>query len=331
MRFLVPIALAASLSLSTAAPATAAPYLPPKGKVFHGVTAGFDVADFRARTGKSPAIWQHFVRWGGSLNYAFDNSHRAGARTMLHISTAKGQNMPGVISPGGIARGDGDGFLVGLNRLMAAQGEPVYVRLMGEMNNCDNAYAPLNCNGSRRNGDHSAATFKRAWRRAVVILRGGPIDAVNAKLRANRLAPVQGRASDLPRAQVSFVWAPMTGGSPMVAALDPQRFWPGRRWVDWVGTSFYSRYPNFHWLQGYYDRFAVRHNKPFAIAEWAMWGSDNAGFARQLFSWVRGHGRVRMVQYNQGSQAGGPFRLDGYPRSTGVIRNALRSPRFLGL
>ena len=42
------------------------------------MTAGFDIADFEARAGKHPAIWQHFVAWGGSLQYTFDNSRSAG-------------------------------------------------------------------------------------------------------------------------------------------------------------------------------------------------------------------------------------------------------------
>ena len=74
--------------------AAARPYTPPRGKVWTGVTAGFDVGDYTARTGKHPAIWQHFIAWGGSYQYTLENSRRAGARLMLHLSTARGQNMP---------------------------------------------------------------------------------------------------------------------------------------------------------------------------------------------------------------------------------------------
>lgn len=41
-------------------------------------------------------------------------------------------------------------------------------------------------------------------------------------------------------------------GTRVIAALAPQVFWPGRRHVDWVGTSFYSRFPNFHFLEPFY-------------------------------------------------------------------------------
>jgi hypothetical protein len=122
----------------------------------------------------------------------------------------------------------------------------------------------------------------------------------------------------------------MTGGAPNIAALHPQRYWPGGKWVDWVGTSFYSRFPNFGGLEPFYKTFAVGKGKPFAIAEWAIWGADAPGFAGRLFDWVASHRRVRMMQYNQGAQAGGIFRLSRYPGSARVVRKRLASPRFVG-
>ena len=80
--------------------ASAAPYLPPPGKVWSGLTAGFDASDFERRAGKHPAIWQHFVAWGGNYQYTLDNSRRARTRLMYHLSTSKGQNLPERFSPG---------------------------------------------------------------------------------------------------------------------------------------------------------------------------------------------------------------------------------------
>ena len=37
-----------------------------------------------------------------------------------------------------------------------------------------------------------------------------------------------------------------------------------------------------------------------------------------------------MVQYNQGAQSGGIFRLSRYPASARVIRERLGDPRYLG-
>jgi hypothetical protein len=198
------------------------------------------------------------------------------------------------------------------------------------MNNCNNAYAAYDCSGGRRDRAHSAPVLKRAWKRTYLIAHGGDVAAIDARLARLGMPRVKTRAATLPQPQVAFVWAPMTGGAPNIAALRPQAYWPGRRWVDWVGTSFYSRFPNFTGLERFYADFAVRKQKPFAIAEWAMWGADAPGFASRLFDWIGAHRRVEMIQYNQGAQAGGSFRLGRYPASARVIRRRLASGRFLG-
>ena len=60
-----------------------------------------------------------------------------------------------------------------------------------------------------------------------------------------------------------------------------------------------------------------------------MWGADNPGFVKQLFSWVNAHKRVRMMVYNQGANPNGPFRLNAHPKARAELRKALRNPRFL--
>src|SRR5215217_7299010 len=330
MTRLLPMLLALAALACVPAPAAAAPYAPPKGKVFNGVTAGFDVDDFQSHAGKHPAIWQHFIAWGGSYQYTLSNSRGANARVMYHLSTSRGQNMPERFSPGEIARGAGDGFLVGLTRDIAALGAPAYVRLLGEMNNCNNPYAAYSCGGGRRHRDHSTKSFKRAWKRVYLVMHGGDVAAIDARLAALGLPALRAGARTLPAPQIAFVWAPMTGGAPNIAALRPRAYWPGSKWVDWVGTSFYSRFPNFSGLERFYRDFAARKRKPFAIAEWAIWGADAPGFASRLFDWIADHKLVRMVQYNQGAHAGGIFRLSRYPASARVVRDRLGHPRYLG-
>lgn len=317
------------LLLLVAAPTAAAgTFLPPVGKVFHGVASGADISDFEQRVGRHPDVWQHWIQWGSSFRYALERSTDADTRVMLHLSTAAGQNQPGRISPGEIARGEGDDDLLHLNRTLAEHDAPVYLRLMGEMNNCDLAYSSHDCNGRARDRDHSAARFKQAWRRAVIVVRGGSVAAIDARLRRLGLPALDTDEQALGEPQVAFVWSPMTGGSPMISALRPGAFWPGSRYVDWVGTSFYSRFPNFHFLEPYYRDFAQRFRKPFVFSEWAMWGADAPAFAKRLFAWTRSHGRVRMMVYNQGQNPAGPFRLRRFPRAESVIRRELRAERF---
>ena len=350
------LALALIGLLLAAAPAASAnALLPPRGKILTGVASGDSLGDFSARAGKTPAVWQHWIRWGAGHEHAFRRAESSGTKLMLHLSTAAGQNAAGVISPGQIARGGGDGYLIRLGRRMEEHGGPVYLRLFGEMNNCDLAYSSHDCSGRRRGADHSPARFKDAWRRVVLVLRGGPVATVNAKLRALGMPALKAGPKDepavklpidlpdlpgglddgaeaaaLPTPKVAFLWSPMTGGSPMIAALRPGVFWPGARYVDWVSTSFYSRYPNFHYLEPYYTAFAARYRKPFAFGEWAMWSSGDPAFVRRLFGWVRSHPRVRMMVYNQGREAAGPFRLRNFPAAQRALRRALTSARFLG-
>ena len=256
----LPVRAARRCSLVACLPAARAaePYTPPKGKIWIGLTAGFDTDDFQSRAGKHPAVWQHFIAWGQNYQYTLTNSRNADARLMYHLSTSKGQNLPERFSPGEIARGKGDGYLIQLTRSMAEMGAPTYMRLMGEMNNCNNPYAAYNCSGSPARRRPLGETFIKAWKRAYLIMHGGDVPAINARLAALRLPAVQAGADTLPEPQIAFVWAPMTGGAPNISALRPQVYWPGRRWVDWVGHELLLALPELHrprpLLQGFRDR-----------------------------------------------------------------------------
>jgi len=301
---------------------------PPSGTVFTGVAMGSDLGDFTHRTGRAPDVWEQFVAWNHSYRWAIDLAEGAGTRVMLALSTAPGQDQPGTISPGDIAAGRGDRWLLGLRADLAAFGRPAYLRFLGEMNNCHNAYAPLSCSGAGRGARYSAAAFVAAWRRTAAIMRAPTPAALARQLAALRQPALQGDPGAFAKAQVAMVWSPMTAGSPMVSALDPAHFWPGRDWVDWVGTSFYSRYPNFRWLTPFYERFAARERRPFMFAEWAMWENGDPGFVRQVLAWTRAHRRTKMLVYNQGKRTDGPFRLGQFPAAAKALRDGLAGALF---
>lgn len=256
-----------------------------------------------------------------------DSSFRS--RLGLAISTATGYGLPGLISPEGIAIGRSDRFLVALNRNLTRSGRVAYVRLMGEMNGYWNAYAAFNANGSRRGTQNSPHFYIEAWRRSVLILRGGRVGRIDRRLRALGLPPIKAglRPKDtLPSPKVAFLWVPQDAGSPEIAANAPGAFWPGAAYVDWVGTDFYASYANFGLLDQFYDTFR---GKPFVLSEWALYGTDQPGFVRALFGWVRSHPRVRMFNYYQGFTASSPANLSHYPASRKVLRQELKSPRYL--
>src|SRR6202021_215708 len=161
----------------------------------------------------------------------------------------------------------------------------VYVRLFPEMNNANNAYSAYNIDGSSRGPPYSQQAFIAAWRRVVTVLRGGPVATINADLKALGQPPLNGIAAGawLAQSPVSFVWTPETAGTPAIAGNDPANYYPGDDYVDWVGTDFYSKFPNFTGLDDFYKQFS---QKPFAFGEWAIWGGDNAPFVKQFFQWV---------------------------------------------
>jgi hypothetical protein len=324
-RLVVLAALAAAAIFPGSAFADA--LLPPAGQVLTGLSGGYSLSPFAGQVGKKPSVMGIFVTWGSLGEYVFRTPEAAGAQLMIHVSTTNGYGAREVITPRGIARGAGDDYLLRLNRRIAASGQPTYVRFLAEMNQVNNAYAAFNRDGSSRGPAHSTRAFKQAWRRATLILRGGPVAAIDARLAALHLPALKGAAADdvLPRPKVAMAWVPQTRGTPDIPANMPAAYWPGSRYVDWVGTDFYSRYPRFDWLSQFYDRFR---GKPFLFGEWALWGADDPGFVRQLFGWIDAHPRVRMELYNQGGLVDGPFRLLRYPRATLELRKQLRDPRF---
>jgi mannan endo-1,4-beta-mannosidase len=309
--------------------ATAPPsvLLPPPGEVYTGVSSG-STGEFAAEVGKHPAVYGEFVTWGQSIHFAFNDAAAAHTRLMLHISTSQGFGARQAITPGGIAAGDGDGYLLSLSQLIAAHGRPVYIRLFPEMNNANNAYSAYNMDGSSRGPLYSTTAFIAAWRRVVTVLRGGPVTLIDERLAALGQPRLHGIAAggEVARSAVSFVWTPETAGTPAIAANDPINYYPGDAYVDWVGTDFYSKFPNFTGLDTFYKQFS---SKPFAFGEWAIWGGDNPGFVNELFAWVNQHQRVKMLVYNQGILTNGPFRLNLDPASTAAIRAQLAPQRFL--
>jgi hypothetical protein len=201
-----------------------------------------------------------------------------------------------MITPGAIAAGQGDAWLLALGRAIAASGHPVYIRLMAEMDGYWNPYSADNADGSPRGAAHSPAAFRKAWKRVTLIMRGGSLSRIDHQLARLGMPPLH-TSHDLPGGQVAMLWVPQVSGSPAVAGNQPRMYWPGRAWVDWVGTDFYSKFPNFRGLDSFYAAFSSR---PFVFGEYAMWGVDDPSYVRELFGWVRGHARTRMLVYNEG-------------------------------
>lgn len=106
-----------------------------------------------------------------------------------------------------------------------------------------------------------------------------------------------------------MLWVPQIAGAPDIAGNQPHDYWPGRQWVGWVGTDFYGKFPNFSGLTALYNAYP---GQPFTFGEYALWGSDDPGIVDRLFGWIGSHPRARMLIYNQGLDANGPFRPSSF-------------------
>ncbi len=338
-RLVLTVALAV-LCLGGAAKATGELLPAPAGKIFFGVTDTGQIQDFTAfaqSVGKHPAVIETFHPYGNSLHYAIPRWGVAQARPMLHISTVDDQNGTELINPQGIALAGGDDYLLRLNSSFATRGIQAYIRPLGEMNRCLNAWASYDCEGKSRGPAYTPYWYRQAFRRIAIIVRGGgTLAEINAKLAAVGLPAVDRQAGNglepdaLASAPVSMVWSPLPGGSPATRKNRPIRFYPGAKYVDWVGTDIYSRYPVWKSLKKFYKIKAFR-KKPFALTEWGVSSGDDPKFVKRLFAWVRTHKRTRMLVYYQDFGTSNTYRIQNYPKSRRVIARNLRQSRYPAL
>jgi hypothetical protein len=328
MRRLAPVLVAL---LVFPAAAAAEPYTAPGNKVLWGGQGGYSaghIRDFARQSGKHPAVFNYFISWRASqpdmhwLSFRLADATRMRSRAMLSVSTDDTG-----LSPRDLARGGGDGFLVALNRQLAEHAGITYLRPLSEMNNGNNPYSPYDLAGRSRGAAFSTAWFKRAWRRLALIVRGGPVADIDAKLRGLGLPPVRSSAGALPEPQVALMWVPLSFGNPEIARNHPKHFWPGGAYVDWVGTTWYSPYRNSRAMHRLYS-YPKWRSKPFAFAEWGVWGADRADFVRQFFGFLKSRPRVRMAVYYQSASLKPEFRLSTHPAARAALRRAVKWPRL---
>jgi hypothetical protein len=325
---------AALVLVAMPAAASAASFLPPAEKVYWGGQGGYSQAhirDFAQQSGKHPAVFNYFISWRASessfhwLSYRLADARAQNTAAMLSVAPEDTG-----LSPRDLAQGKGDAFLVGLTRLLAEHSEVTFLRPLSEMNNANNPYAPYNLSGRSRGPENAVGQLKDAWRRVALITRGGPVGAMDAKLRRLRMPPVRTAAAELPRTAVALMWVPLSFGNPEIARNHPRHFWPGGQYVDWVGTTWYSPYKASSAVHSFYS-YPLWRRKPFAFAEWGVWGRDDPGFVRQFFAFVKTHPRVRMAVYYQSALLKPEFRLSAHPGSRAALRQALRWPRLTGV
>jgi hypothetical protein len=349
LRFALPLVAAVglaatALAVAAAGPAAARTFKPPHHRIFHGVSDTTNNAEFRSfkrQVGAHPATLEDFYHWDTPLTTgALQRWNQTDTRGVLSLSTAPG-GQPERISPRKIANGHGDHYILRLNESIAASHQVVYIRLFPEMNGSWNPYCAFSASGSSKGRSHATHNFRKAWQRIALIVRGGRRSAINQALRHHRMPRIlrassghdpvydqEGVGGRLDRPKVSFIWVPQTTGSPNIPGNQPRDYWPGKRFVDWVGADIYSAYasaalPKLKSFYRHWDHF------PFMVGEYSPWNNDYSGhFTRQLFHWAESHGRARMLIYYRSVTAGSPYDINHWAKARGVLRHELNKRRF---
>ena len=302
-----PLVLVAAL-LVAAMSAAAAPSQP-AARTQLGILG--DPGRFQQLTGQRSAVLHSFIGWDQPQTIP-KLLGQLGPLPMLAIKTGPS------ITPLDIAQGRGDGFLLALNSALAGFGQRVYIRPMPEMNGHWNEYSAFEKSGASRGPRYSTAAFRRAFARIALIARGGPARKLNSKLQ--RLGGPQ-LGGDLKVTQARMVWNPQGYGAPDIPSNAPAAYYPGDAYVDVVANDLYDQRFNAAW-EANEQLYAAHRTKPFAIAEWGLWGIDDPAFVEHMAAFIRSHGRIEFLAYFN-SKPGSLWDLESKPRSRAAYRRVI--------
>jgi hypothetical protein len=299
-----------------------APSAPPADKPLLGVFG--DPGRFERLTGQRSDVrhvilgWNQGVTWGKPLQRLLT---ALGPVPMIGLGTRTGWPAPQeAITPLGIASGDGDAYLIALNRALAAfAGERVYFRPLAEMNGSWNAYSAYDAGGRFKGAEYATAAFRKAFARMYLIAHGDP--AANEKLARLGLPAVRGRLRENPFPRLRVIWNPQGYGSPDIPANSARAYYPGDTFVDVVGNDLYLKDFDAEWEAN--ERLYDAHpDKPFAFPEWGLYTVDDPRFVARMARFLRTHPRVELVSYFD-SRPGSIWDLDSKPRSRAAYRKLI--------
>jgi hypothetical protein len=299
---------------------TPPPGMPPTGHVRLGVGTSYPAA-FDRLTHHHHDVWLMFDMLGGhwqdhGFRKQIDDATASHRIAMITLGVTRVSDRR-KFTVGALARGGADAIYLSYSRQANGAGVPVWIRPMQEMNGYWMSWCAFNSNGSRRGLDYSTAKFRAAFRRIAIIMRGGTRGEINTSLRAlgmPRLQAPLAAAGIPPSGQVAIVWNPQGQGAPNVAGNQPHDYWPGGRYVDYVGDDLYSQNFRAFWkgVQPLYN-----YGKPFILGEWAPWGTDDPTFVTNVFNWTKTHPRTAAIVYYDLSST---FDLSRKPRSLSAYR-----------
>jgi hypothetical protein len=309
------VALAA---LVLAAPAAAAPPL-------LGIKG--DAARFQQLTGQDSQVrhvivgWGQGDSWGSKFSALFST---LGPVPMIGLSMERGGSEQ--IDSRQIAEGKGDGYLMALGNAIHEFGNRIYIRPFGEMNGHWNSYCAYTKAGRIKPG-HETSWFRKAFARVYLIVHGGPAATIDARLTALGLPGIGQDLPANPLPNTRVVWNPQGFGSPDLPGNSAQAYYPGDAYVDVVGNDLYDIRGKAEWAANE-ALYKAHKTKPYAFAEWGLWGIDDPAFVQKLADFVKTHRRTELLAYFE-SAPGSVFDLASKPQSKAAYRRLI-SPLGLG-
>jgi hypothetical protein len=272
---------------------------------------------FREQTNQATDVNLDFISWGVHKQSYMDNT-LAAAKPIPALSFGTVNKYGNeAITPAGIANGKGDQVLIDVAQALDRFGNFAYVRPYAEMNGWWNPYCAYNSTGSYRGTAHSTKNFRMAFRRTYLIVHGGSVADINAKLVASGM-PKLDRTNDLPVNDVKVIWNPQGFGSPDLKANSADAYYPGDNFVDVVANDLYDYGHGVEW-EANRDLF-LAYDKPYAIGEWGLGpGIDHPDFVQKMANFVSSHNRVKTIIYYR-SQNASDFDLAYKPKSLAAYK-----------
>jgi membrane-bound metal-dependent hydrolase YbcI (DUF457 family) len=206
---------------------------------------------------------------------------------------------PWGVSLKGIARGDYDGYVREAAQAAAGWGKPLMIRFAQEMNG---DWFPW--------GGHPVA-YKAAWRHLVRVFREAGADKVH------------------------WVWNPYVNSRG--GRLPFTGYFPGGKWVDWVGLDAVNWGGAFPWrtfrqiIGRSYQQMTRLTRRPMIVAETGSGeegGSKPHWVSRMLRHNVPRMGQVRALAFWSNNDPRGDLRVDSSSAALEALRSALGKPLY---
>jgi glycosyl hydrolase family 26 len=309
-RFVVALAVAAAFGLAHGPPAAGRVAV---GAFVPGAAQDPSLIDaYAQKAGRKPVIVSWYREWKQQafVSRTLDAIALRGAIPMITWEPYKAASWnrydPGkgtYYPPRSIAAGKYDRYIRASALDAKRWGRPIFVRFAHEMNG---AWYPW---GAGVNGN-TAADYKNAWRHVVKTFR-----SVGAQ-------------------KVRWVWGPNTDDD---GELPFKRFYPGDRWVDWVGLSGFNWGGPWEWqsaaaIYGHSYRAILQLTaKPIVIAEMAAGerGGNKAKWIKRTFGRdLPTFKHIRAVVWFNGQDRWANWDIDSSVASLAAFRSAIAAPNY---